>query len=145
MFAATAIKNRLIDAYVLMVQENVVGVKYGAWGRDRYGVKPVKVDALEVRPHPPKISSGPVKGASLYSTFWSSPGLLSLTVGIETYPYWCSSVNSACALAASCGLLCCVGRLPEDPCDTVFHIAGNCLGLSVRATAAQKAHCILSV
>ncbi|CAL8466090.1 g5626 [Coccomyxa elongata] len=28
-------------------QERVAGVKYGAWGRDRYGVKPVKVDTLE--------------------------------------------------------------------------------------------------
>lgn len=27
----------------------MAGVKYGAWGRERYGVKPVKVDTLEVR------------------------------------------------------------------------------------------------
>ncbi|KAK9902019.1 hypothetical protein WJX75_001351 [Coccomyxa subellipsoidea] len=28
-------------------KERVLGVKYGAWGRDKYGVKPIQVDAME--------------------------------------------------------------------------------------------------
>jgi hypothetical protein len=33
----------------MALQERVLGVKYGAWGRDKYGVKPIQVDAMEVR------------------------------------------------------------------------------------------------
>lgn len=33
----------------LNMQTRVAGVKYGAWGREKYGVKPAKVDAMEVR------------------------------------------------------------------------------------------------
>ena len=33
----------------LEMQTRVAGVKYGAWGREKYGVKPAKVDAMEVR------------------------------------------------------------------------------------------------
>ncbi|EIE18583.1 DUF221-domain-containing protein [Coccomyxa subellipsoidea C-169] len=41
------IKRKKARLIMNATSENVVGVKYGAWGRDRYGVKPVKVDALE--------------------------------------------------------------------------------------------------
>jgi len=32
------------------VQVRVVGAQYGKWGREKYGVKPQKVDALEFYP-----------------------------------------------------------------------------------------------
>lgn len=34
---------------IMALQERVLGVKYGAWGREKYGVKPIQVDAMEVR------------------------------------------------------------------------------------------------
>ncbi len=32
------------------VQVRVIGARYGKWGRDKYGAKPQKVDALEFYP-----------------------------------------------------------------------------------------------
>ena len=31
-----------------MPQTRVVGVKYGQWGREKYGISPTKVDTMEV-------------------------------------------------------------------------------------------------
>lgn len=39
----------LLSMCMVALQERVLGVKYGAWGRDKYGVKPIQVDAMEVR------------------------------------------------------------------------------------------------
>ena len=37
-------------SWVLPVQVRVIGLQYGSWGITNYGVKPVKMDALEFWP-----------------------------------------------------------------------------------------------